>query len=130
VKPPHADQPPEADGLDGSGNALDGQDSDPSGPATSRSSQISTPSPSAESVPDGDTLLSAPAPAAKWETDFEDRLGTACRLIDDLDDRVRVLEERARQRNSETGTPRAFWWVAFLVALAVLWQLGVWLRGR
>jgi hypothetical protein len=116
-KPDRSAQPDEAD-REGSGEG---------GPPTSRSSQISGSFPSADSDPDGDTLLSAPAPAQRWETDLEDRLATARRRIDDLEARVRALEANARP-TTRVELPRAAWWVAFLVLLALIWQLVAWLR--
>ena len=122
MEPSKSDRPVQPD-------EADRDDSGEGGPPTSRSSQISGSFPPADSGPDGDTLLSAPAPAQRWETDLEDRLAMARRRIDDLEARVRVLEANARP-TTRIELPRAVWWVAFLVLLALIWQLVAWLRGH
>ena len=122
VEAPKSDRPAQPD-------EAAGDDSGEGGPPTSRSSQISGSFPPADSGPDGDTLLSAPAPAQRWETDLEDRLATARRRIDDLEARVRALEANARP-TTRMELPRAVWWVVFMVLLALIWQLAAWLGGR
>ncbi len=92
-------------------------------PSTSRSGQISRSFPPAERDPEGDTLLSAPAPAQKWETELEDRLTKARQRIDELEARVNALEASARSGAGGFRLPRALWWVAFLLVLALIWLL-------
>ncbi len=129
MEPPNSDRPRQPNASGRAADEADRENSGEGGPPTSRSSQISRSCPPAASRPDGDTLLSAPAPAQRWETDLEDRLATARRRIDDLEARVRTLEANARP-TTRVQLPRAVWWVAFLVALALVWQLVAWLRGR
>jgi hypothetical protein len=97
-------------------------------PTSSTRAAIAPPEPSPPSEP-SDTLLSAGKPADRLEVLLEDRLG----LVDDrlalVDERLRELDSRLtvlEQKKSITAPePRQkpWLWVAFLIALAVVFQL-------
>ena len=79
--------------------------------------------------PESDTLLSAPAPADRWETELEDRLSAARARLEELEARVRALEARALPRPSPVRVPGGLVWVAFLLLLALVFQIFVRLKG-
>jgi hypothetical protein len=85
--------------------------------------------PPADSGPMGDTLLSAPTPAQRWETELEDRLALARQRIEALEARVRTLESRTPPNPTTLGVPSGFWWVGFLLLLVLIAQIAVWLRA-
>jgi hypothetical protein len=92
----------------------------------SRSSLLAPP---ADSGPIGDTLLSAPTPAERWETKLEDRLAVARQRIEVLEARVRALETRASPDSAKTRVPSGLWWVGFLLLLVLMAQIAAWLRA-
>ena len=75
-----------------------------------------------------DTLLSAGKPADRLELLLEDRLLTDERLrevderLRELDQRLAVLEQRKSVRAPEPRA-KAWLWIAFLIALVVVFQL-------
>jgi hypothetical protein len=77
--------------------------------------------PAAISEP-SDTLLSAGKPADKRELIIEDRLSGIEERLRELDERLAVLEHK---KASATPDPRQkpWLWIAFLVALVVVFQL-------
>jgi len=81
----------------------------------------SEPAPGASSEP-SDTLLSAGKPADRLEVLLEDRLATVDDRIRELDARISVLE---RKKPSAAPDPRQqpWLWIAFLIALVVVFQL-------
>ena len=119
----------------------DTHDSDPNAPATPRVSgevaagfsasetpvpQSSTraaqlPEPPPVSEP-GDTLLSAGKPADRLELLFEDRLATVDDRLRQLESRLEVLEQKKSIR-VEQPRERPWLWIAFLIALVVVFQL-------
>jgi len=124
----NADQPASADSPVGGERDISGGTPDV-GPATSRS--VLTPAtPPTEGSPDSDTLLSAPAPADTWETELEDRLSAARERLEELEARVRALEARALPEPPPVRVPAGFLWVAFLLLLALVFQVVVRLKGH
>jgi hypothetical protein len=77
--------------------------------------------PSASSEP-SDTLLSAGRPAARLEVMLEDRLAVVDERLRELDARLAVLE---RKKPIAAAEPRQkpLLWIAFLIALVVVFQL-------
>jgi hypothetical protein len=73
-----------------------------------------------------DTLLSAPPPADRLELLLDDRLAEFQQRIDLLEQRLHVLEKRP---TPVAQLERPWWvWIAFLLFLAIGWQLLAWLR--
>jgi hypothetical protein len=70
-----------------------------------------------------DTLLSLPAPAEHAELELADRLEDMQRRLDDLTDRVRVLESQPRGAAGQAGSRSWVIWLVFLLVLGVSWQL-------
>lgn len=70
-----------------------------------------------------DTLLSLPAPAERHELEMADRLDDMERRLDDLADRVRVIETLPGSKPGQTGSQSWLIWLVFLVVLGVSWQL-------
>ena len=70
-----------------------------------------------------DTLLSLPAPAERHELEIADRLDDLERRLDDLADRVRVIEALPRSSTDKAGSHTWLIWLVFLVVLGVSWQL-------
>jgi hypothetical protein len=70
-----------------------------------------------------DTLLSLPAPAERHELEIADRLDDMQRRLDDLADRVRVIESQPRSTGGQAGSQSWLIWLVFLVVLGVSWQL-------
>jgi len=77
---------------------------------------------SAPPVP-SDTLLSVGPPANKLEVMLEDRLGTLDQRLFQLEDRLRVLEQKKPPEVVEKARTKPWLWVAFLVAIATVFQL-------
>jgi len=77
--------------------------------------------PSAISEP-SDTLLSAGKPADRLEVLLEDRLASVDDRLRELDARLAILE---RRKPSATAEPRQkpWLWIAFLIALVVVFQV-------
>jgi len=82
-------------------------------PAPTESGAVSEPS---------DTLLSAGKPADRLEVMLEDRLASVDERLRDIDARLAILE---RKKSSATPEPRQkpWLWLAFLVALVVVFQV-------
>jgi hypothetical protein len=77
------------------------------------------------------TLLSAPAPADPREIEIDDRLNEHDRRLANIDERLEMVSRaHARLEKSAALQTRQAWlpWVIFLLALALLWHLGQWLR--
>lgn len=124
----------------------DARDTEPSVPATPRvSGEVSgvapveapqpdsslraarpEPEPSVVSEP-GDTLLSAGKPAERLELLVEDRFYALDERLRQLESRLAVLEQR---KSIAVVEPRhkPWLWIAFLVGLAVIFQLLRWIR--
>jgi hypothetical protein len=71
---------------------------------------------------DPDTMISAPRPAERDELEIADRQRILEDRIDELEARLRVLE----QRRDTLPLPRSqpWWiWLIFLLGLAITWQL-------
>jgi hypothetical protein len=122
----------------------DARDSEPAAPATPRVSgeqlgafELATePLPqssqrSLESSPDsalvsepGDTLLSAGKPAERWELVLEDRMGVLDRRLEELETRLASLErKRPRDAAGPVSRPKPWLWIAFLIGVAIVFQL-------
>ena len=76
------------------------------------------------------TLLSAPAPAGPREIEVDDRLDAHDRRLAELDERMEMLSRAVQHLDKPSSGARAPWivWVAFLLLLALLWQLQQWLK--
>ncbi len=71
-----------------------------------------------------DTLLSAPAPADALDVELDDRLRESERRIDELESRVRYLENVDRAAPAPAASNRDWLvWVVLLLVLAVSWML-------
>ncbi|HEY3237005.1 MAG TPA: hypothetical protein VGJ84_19965 [Polyangiaceae bacterium] len=81
-----------------------------------------SPTPAAEIRPSADTLLSAPTPADRDDTELLDRMRVIEQRLADVELRLGFVE-RARLAAPKWGI-----WVAFLVGLALLWELSQRLR--
>ena len=70
----------------------------------------------------GDTLLSAGKPADRLEVMLEDRLALVDERMRELDQRLSTLEQK---KPTKTEEPRAkpWLWIAFLIALVVVFQM-------
>lgn len=82
--------------------------------------------PRASSEQGEDTLLSAPAPADALDVELDDRLRESERRIDELESRVRYLEnvDRAISPEKPPASSREWLvWVVLLLVLAVSWLL-------
>jgi hypothetical protein len=86
---------------------------------TMESSAVSEPG--AVSEP-SDTLLSAGKPADRLELIIDDRLSGIEDRLRDLDARLAVLERKKTSIASETRQ-KPWLWIAFLIALVVVFQL-------
>jgi hypothetical protein len=76
-----------------------------------------------------DTLLSAPAPAASFEVEVDDRLNTLERDTDDLKQHLAKLESRLDGARKPTLSAQSWlFWVVFMLALMLGYQLLF--RGR
>jgi len=75
----------------------------------------------------GDTLLSAGKPAARLEVLLEDRFGALDDRLRQLDSRLAVLEQKKSLPPPEPRQ-KPWLWIAFLVALVVVFQLLRWIR--
>jgi len=76
-----------------------------------------------------DTLLSAPAPAASFEIEVDDRLSSLERDTEDIKHRLTTIEAKLEAaRKPPTLAQNWLVWVVFLLALAVGYQLLF--RGR
>jgi len=125
----------------------DARDSEPEAPATPRVSgeqQIGSALPADLAVPlsstrnvqpsespamsePGDTLLSAGKPAERWEVVLEDRLAVVDAKLQELETRLSGLE-RKRLRDVPVTRPKPWLWIAFLIGVAVVFQLLRWVR--
>ncbi len=106
----------------------------PTAPGQPRAAAISDPPPAISDPPaaisdppaaisePSDTLLSAGKPADKLEIVIEDRLSGIEERLRELDGRLAVLE---RKKTSAAPEPRQkpWLWIAFLIALVVVFQL-------
>lgn len=82
--------------------------------------------PSVVSEP-SDTLLSAGKPADRLELMLEDRFGTLDERLRQLESRLAVLEQKKSLPPPEPRQ-KPWLWIAFLVALVVVFQLLRWIR--
>jgi hypothetical protein len=80
-----------------------------------------TAEPSATSEP-SDTLLSAGKPAARLEVVLEDQLAIVEERLRELDARLAILERKKTNAASEP-LQKPWLWIAFLIALVVVFQL-------
>lgn len=80
-----------------------------------------SPEPGAVSEP-SDTLLSAGKPADKLELLLEDRLALVDERLRELDERLAKLE-RKKPNASPEPRQKPWLWLAFLIALVVVFQL-------
>lgn len=117
----------------------DRRDTDPdpdSAPATPRDAGITLTLPSdapppkrssrrprASAEPGEDTLLSVPAPADARDVELDDRLRESERRLDDLDARVRYLENLGRAVPAPRSAREWVTWVVLMLVLAVSWLL-------
>jgi hypothetical protein len=86
-------------------------------------SELSAPSePGVPSEP-SDTLLSAGKPAHRLELLLEDRLAEVDQRLCELDGRLANLEQKKSIAAPEPRQQKPWLWVAFLIALAVVFQL-------
>jgi hypothetical protein len=67
--------------------------------------------------------LSLPAPAERHELEMADRLDDFERRVEDLIERVRVLETQPRSAPGQPGSQSWLIWLVFLLVLGVSWQL-------
>jgi hypothetical protein len=67
-----------------------------------------------------ETLLSAPQPAERFEVETDARLTALETRLVELEQKLDELSRRPRRE-----TPRELWWLVFLLALALTWQLVV-----
>jgi hypothetical protein len=79
-------------------------------------------SPSSSGEP-SDTLLSAGKPADRLELMLEDRLALVDERMRELDARLAILEQKKSVRPAAESLPRPWLWIAFLIALVVVFQL-------
>jgi hypothetical protein len=70
----------------------------------------------------GDTLLSAGKPADRLEVMLEDRLAQVDERMRELDQRLSALEQKKSIKSQEPRT-KPWLWIAFLIALVVVFQL-------
>ena len=70
-----------------------------------------------------DTLLSAGKPAHRLELLLEDRLTEVDQRLRELDSRLAILEQKKSIAAPEPRQQKPWLWVAFLIALAVVFQL-------
>jgi hypothetical protein len=71
---------------------------------------------------DPDTLISAPRPAERDELEIKERFRLLEDRIDELDARMRMLEQKRVELPLARSQP--WWiWLIFLLGLAVTWQL-------
>jgi hypothetical protein len=70
----------------------------------------------------GDTLLSAGKPAARLEVMVEDRFAVLDERLHQLEARLVVLEQKKSTRAPEPQQ-KPWLWIAFLIALVVVFQL-------
>ncbi len=71
----------------------------------------------------GDTLLSAGKPAERWELVLEDRMGVIDRRIDELETRLASLERKRPRDAAQVARPKPWLWIAFLIGVAIVFQL-------
>jgi hypothetical protein len=81
----------------------------------------SAPEAEAASEP-SDTLLSAGKPADRLELLLEDRLAVVDERLHELDARLSVLEQK-KTSSAPEPRQRPWLWIAFLVALVVVFQM-------
>lgn len=79
-------------------------------------------SPPAPSEP-SDTLLSAGKPADRLELMLEDRLAQVDERLRELDARLAILEQKKSVAPDADARLKPWLWLAFLVALVVIFQL-------
>lgn len=82
----------------------------------------SSPEPDASSEP-SDTLLSAGKPADRLELLLEDRLAVVDERLRELDARLSVLEQKKTSSATPEPRQRPWLWIAFMVALVVVFQM-------
>jgi hypothetical protein len=71
---------------------------------------------------DPDTMISAPRPAEREDLEYKDRFRLLEDRIDELDARMRMLEQKRVELPLARSQP--WWiWLIFLLGLAVTWQL-------
>jgi hypothetical protein len=70
-----------------------------------------------------DTLLSLPAPTDHAELEPNDQLAALERRIEDLTERVRLLENAPRPATANPVNRPWLVWAVFLLALGITWQL-------
>jgi len=82
----------------------------------------STSRPAPKQPGDPDTMISAPRPAEREELELNDRFRLLEDRIDELDARVRMLEQKRAELPLARSQP--WWiWLIFLLGLALTWQL-------
>lgn len=92
-----------------------------------RAFELRSVAPGAESTPlpsePSDTLLSAGKPADRLEILLEDRLAQVDERLRELDARISILEQKKSSPPAAEARLKPWLWLAFLVALVVVFQL-------
>lgn len=92
-----------------------------------RAFELRSVGPSADATPlpsePSDTLLSAGKPADRLEILLEDRLGQVDERLRELSARISILEQKKSSAPAAEPRVKPWLWLAFLVALVVVFQL-------
>lgn len=78
--------------------------------------------PSTDPTSGSDTLMSVPTSATKEDLALDQRLAAVERRLDELDARLARVEDRRRDLSPKTERHWGFWLI-FLAALAIAWQI-------
>ena len=116
----NSDDPPRTDPNPGTVSAIPPQ-LEAATPDVSSGARARPSSPTIESDR-SDTLLSAPAQASKEDLALDERLSDCERRLEEMNARLETLERRPVELR--TAEPRIRWfWLLFLAAVALAWQI-------
>jgi hypothetical protein len=90
--------------------------------ATSATAARGSLTPSTEPTPGSDTLMSVPTSASKEDLALDQRLAAVERRLDEMETRIGSVESRRRELGPKSERQWVFWLI-FLAALAIAWQI-------